>query len=167
MAEASFPWVGWSKNKFKTCIPKGDAVDRNPSWQQLCFPQPTSDKELQLLKEQVMFLGTDEIWRELLTSLGAGTPRCGTWILDLWHCTVQGYSGLEVSVGYRYVLSGGSFRTCLSETNRVTAQSFTEVHCKRVKLINCYEFFAFRAAKQRHTLLKSVLFKNFLQWQIL
>lgn len=132
-----------------------------------CFPQPTFDKELQLLKEQVTFLGRDEIWRELLTSLGAGTPRCGTWILDLCHCTMQRYSGLEVSVGYRYVLSGGSFRTCLSETNWVTAKSFTEVHCKRAKLINCYEFFAFRAAKQRHILLKSVLFKNFLQWQIL
>lgn len=77
-------------------------------------PSPTFDKELQLLKEQVTFLGTDEIWRELLTSLGADTPRCGTWILDLCHCTVQGYSVLEVSVRYRYVLSGGSFRTCLS-----------------------------------------------------
>lgn len=29
--------------------------------------------------------------------------------------------------------------------------------------INCYEFFAFRAAKQRHILFKSVLFKNFQQ----
>lgn len=44
------------------------------------FPQPASDKELQLLKEQVTFLGTDEIWRERLTSLGAAGPK--VWDLD-------------------------------------------------------------------------------------
>lgn len=47
-------------------------------------------------------------------------------------------------------------------------ETLSKFHLKRVKKrgINCYEFFAFRAAKQRHILFKSVLFKNFQHWQL-
>lgn len=110
------------------------------------------------------------MWRELLTILGVDTQTCGNWILDIYvslnSAKIQWIKvGCQVSIhDERWLrLTCQLLEHAYLKQTELLQKSFTEVHLKRVKLINCYEFFAFRAAKQRHILLKSVLFKNFLQ----